>query len=196
MDTVIKKCKCGKDFLSPRWAHRKYCCHGCSVRFWKPNSGTFKKGRGTWNKGKKALKPSYRKGKTWEGIWGKEKSNGMKMNLRKQKYKGAISINNGGYYKIRSPITGKQHLVHQEVWKENNYPTIPRKCGVHHLDGDKLNNQPDNLLLLDAQTHTRVHHLGRKHTLESRKKMSISGKKRVFTKEHRDKINAAIRRNK
>lgn len=35
---------------------------------------------------------------------------------------------------------------------------------------------------------------GKKHTIETRKKMSISGKKKIFTKEHRKKLNENHRR--
>jgi len=171
MDTVIKICQCGKSFESPRWAHRKYCSRECSARFWKPNNATFKKGRPTWNKGAKGLQTSYRKGKTWASIWGVKKSDDMKMNLRKQKYKGSVNINHDGYYRKRSPKTGKQFLVHQKVWKDNNLGYIPKRFCVHHLDGDKLNNHKDNLLLLDFKTHTKLHHVGMKHTEESKRKM-------------------------
>ena len=32
---------------------------------------------------------------------------------------------------------------------------------VHHIDGDKLNNDPDNLLLTDRAGHQRIHNRNR-----------------------------------
>ena len=153
----------------------------------------FKKERIPWNKGRTGLQKSYRKGKTWEDLWGKEKATEMKNSLRKKKYRGAISINKDGYYRKRNPKTGKYLLVHQEIWKENNLPYIPKGFCVHHLDGDSLNNNEKNLLLLDFSTHTKLHHLGTTHTKETKAKMSKSRKGVKFTEEHRINLKKALR---
>jgi len=196
MDTVIKICKCGKSFESPRWAHRKYCSQSCCGKFRAFHLGNYSKGKTPWNKGKKGLQTSYRKGKTWASIWGTKKSDDMKMNLRRKKYKGSININHDGYYRKRCPNTGKELLVHQQVWKDNNLGYIPKGFLVHHLDGNKLNNHKDNLLLLDFKIHSKLHHTGMKHSEASKIKMSLNRKGRIFTEEHKNNISKAKRRSK
>jgi len=194
MAKIKIKCKCGKIFEAKPSNNRTYCSRGCYVKYRSTHSKQFKKGQTPWNKGKTGLQVSYRKGRTWDSIWGEEKSKKMKENFRKKVYKGTMHLNRMGYYRMRSPTNGKLILVHQKVWKENNgLSYIPSGCCVHHLDGNKINNNPNNLLLLDVGTHSTLHHTGMKYSDESRKKMSTSGKKKIFTKEHRDKINTALR---
>ncbi len=173
-----KICKCGRKFSYPSWAKRKYCSQICCNKYRSFHIGNYTKGRTPWNKGKKGLQVSYRKGKTWNSIWGDEKSSDMKMNLRKQKYKGNVCLNTDGYYRKRCPKTGKQFLVHQQIWKDNNIGYIPKGFCVHHLDGNKLNNDKNNLLLLDFKTHTKLHHIGRIHTIEAKRKMKDVWKNR------------------
>ena len=158
MDTTIKRCKCGKWFESPRWANRKYCSHLCITRYRVPHKAQFKSGMIPWNKGKKMLKPSYRKGRTWNEIWGENKATKMKNRLRDKKYTGKSYLDKKGYYRIRSPTTGKQFPIHQWIWMKNNsIPYIPDGYCVHHIDGNKINNHKNNLLLIDLKTHNKLH---------------------------------------
>jgi len=45
-----------------------------------------------------------------------------------------------GYY-----MSGHGKRLHRAVW-EDNYGTIPEGHDIHHLDGDKENNDPSNLV--------------------------------------------------
>lgn len=47
---------------------------------------------------------------------------------------------------------------------------------VHHLDENKLNNDPINLQLMTKSEHRRLHMLGKKRTEEQKKKLSIAKK--------------------
>lgn len=47
-------------------------------------------------------------------------------------------------------------MEHDRVWEEHNGPT-PEGMQVHHVDEVKLNNSIENLELLDALTHKRIH---------------------------------------
>lgn len=48
---------------------------------------------------------------------------------------------------------------------------------VHHLDGNKLNNDPINLELMTRARHTSLHLLGKKKTEEHKKNMSLGKQK-------------------
>ena len=61
-------------------------------------------------------------------------------------------------YKVLS-IEGRRILEHHYVWMNHNgLPWIPKGYVVHHIDENKLNNDPENLVLLTRAQHTEVHH--------------------------------------
>jgi hypothetical protein len=58
-----------------------------------------------------------------------------------------------GYY--RSTTHRKNHLsLHRYVWEKHN-GKIPKGYDIHHLDGDKTNNDISNLECLPKPEHTR-----------------------------------------
>ncbi|WP_135230614.1 HNH endonuclease [Deinococcus fonticola] len=58
------------------------------------------------------------------------------------------------YAHSRDPITGKRVLTHRLLAEQVlGRPLLPREV-VHHRDGDSLNNEPANLIVLPSQ---RVH---------------------------------------
>jgi hypothetical protein len=56
-------------------------------------------------------------------------------------------------------VNGKQMLRSHKVWtsQKENLPYFPKGFVIHHLDGNPLNDNPKNLLLLDRGTHQRLH---------------------------------------
>ena len=55
---------------------------------------------------------------------------------------------------MRDPLTGKRVLTHRWLVEQTlGRPLLPREV-VHHKDGDSLNNDPSNLIVLPSQ---RVH---------------------------------------
>jgi len=53
---------------------------------------------------------------------------------------------------------GNRCHVHQRVWCEANGKTCVEEGKViHHLDGDKFNNTPDNLICLTRREHAQIH---------------------------------------
>ena len=66
-----------------------------------------------------------------------------------------------GYYQISSGINqGK--LLHRLVY-EDNFGSIPVGFSIHHLDGNKENNLPGNLIMLSKSNHHKLHMNGTNH---------------------------------
>ena len=60
----------------------------------------------------------------------------------------------------------KHVFVHHVVMCEAlGLTEIPRGWCVHHIDGDKVNNNPNNLAFLTIAAHTRLHQLERATTI-------------------------------
>jgi len=76
------------------------------------------------------------------------------------------------YRKVR--VNGKQMSLHRWIMERIlGRPLDPREV-VHHKNGDKLDNRPENLTVLPVSEHSRLENLGRKHSEETRKKVSAS----------------------
>jgi hypothetical protein len=58
------------------------------------------------------------------------------------------------FVKVAQPNTWMLRARH--VWEQANGP-IPRGMGVHHKDGDKLNDALDNLSLVSKAEHLDIH---------------------------------------
>ena len=66
-----------------------------------------------------------------------------------------------GYIQITSgPYKGK--LLHRLIYEEVFGP-IPKGYAIHHIDGDKTNNNPSNLMLLTKSNHHSLHMKGTSH---------------------------------
>ena len=60
-----------------------------------------------------------------------------------------------GYIQITSgPNKGK--LLHRLIYEEC-FGSIPKGFQVHHIDGDKTNNNPSNLMMLSKSNHHSLH---------------------------------------
>jgi hypothetical protein len=51
---------------------------------------------------------------------------------------------------------GKMRLAHHIIWENANGP-IPDKYEIHHKDHDKKNNDLENLQLVTASEHQKIH---------------------------------------
>ena len=75
------------------------------------------------------------------------------------------------------------------------------KWVIHHIDENKFNNKLSNLVYITRSEHTRLHStghkgywLGKKHTIETKRKMSKAQKNKVFSEETRKKLSEAAKR--
>lgn len=64
-------------------------------------------------------------------------------------------IRNDGYIQITT-TENKGKLFHRLVY-EKHYGSIPEGFCVHHINGDKTDNTPENLMLLSKSHHHRMH---------------------------------------
>lgn len=67
------------------------------------------------------------------------------------------SPDRGGYYRKGSSTQSDYARLHRVVYEEH-YGPIPKGWHVHHRDGDKSNNKPENLEALPASEHIRKYH--------------------------------------
>ena len=96
---------------------------------------------------------------------------------------GRAKIDNHGYYRITSGKEGNNgKRLHRLIWEDYHGKKIPEGYVVHHIDGNKLNNDIGNLKLMNHSEHLSHHHKGKVVSKEARKKMSESmkGEKNAF----------------
>ena len=63
-----------------------------------------------------------------------------------------------------------RHLMEQKVGRKLRFNEV-----VHHKDGNKLNNDIDNLEVISRSRHSRMHRLGQKCSDEFKEKMRAKG---------------------
>jgi hypothetical protein len=70
---------------------------------------------------------------------------------------------NGVTYTLHPPIgymratTGQRQLLHRAVWEHQHQRPVADGWDVHHIDGNRLNNDPSNLQAMPKDEHTRLH---------------------------------------
>ena len=73
-------------------------------------------------------------------------------------------------------VGGKKVNEHRYVMEKHLGRSLRRDEVVHHKDGDKQNNDIQNLEVLSLSEHSRMHNTDRVVSEETRKRMSESGK--------------------
>lgn len=86
-------------------------------------------------------------------------------------YKGGY-LRDDGYKQVNH--NAKQCLEHRVVMEKHLGRSLNKDEEVHHIDRDKLNNRILNLMLISRSLHAQFHTRGRRHTVESKRKMSIA----------------------
>lgn len=68
------------------------------------------------------------------------------------------------------------HIIAYEKFKGTR---VPDGYVIHHINGLKADNRPENLAMLSVGEHTAMHNILRKPTAETKKKISIKTKERL-----------------
>lgn len=94
-----------------------------------------------------------------------------------------------GYIVVFSPDHARADmngyvLEHILVWEQVHGCPIGEGYCVHHINGKKDDNRPENLLRMSFGEHTAFHHTGKKRSADTRKKLSEKAKKRFSKKEN------------
>lgn len=84
-----------------------------------------------------------------------------------------------GYYLSSKKINGKRTRLHIYVWSFFN-GEIPKGYHIHHIDGDKSNNEISNLDIMSRHNHLSFH--GEKYTKENYESVINNLNKKVIPK--------------
>ena len=77
----------------------------------------------------------------------------------------------GKYYR-GIKINGVKHDVHRHIVETMLGRTLKSNEVVHHINGNKQDNNPDNLKVMTRAEHTQLHSSGRKASEETKRKLS------------------------
>lgn len=86
------------------------------------------------------------------------------LNARGKARDGEGWVGNHGYHMRQ--VDGKKILTHVAVAEAALGKPLPKGAVVHHIDGDKLNNTPDNLLICPSHAYHQLIHR-RQRTLDA-----------------------------
>lgn len=99
--------------------------------------------------------------------------------------------------KVWSEVSQRRVHLHVKIW-EDYYGEVPREENgkrmiIHHINHNPVDNRIENLQLMTASEHAKLHATGRVRTEESKKKLSEKTKGIVnvgkkLSEEHKQKI--------
>uniref|UniRef100_A0A6M3K7E8 Putative homing endonuclease n=1 Tax=viral metagenome TaxID=1070528 RepID=A0A6M3K7E8_9ZZZZ len=68
-------------------------------------------------------------------------------------------FDDGSGYLTTLDRRGKNCRIHRACW-EAHYGPIPHGCDIHHLDGNRRHNAPENLACITKGRHMWLHNIG------------------------------------
>lgn len=101
------------------------------------------------------------------------------------------------YRKMR--VNGKQVSVHRYIAEQAIGRSLLSSEVVHHINGNKLDNHPENLCVLTASEHSILENTGKKLTEEHKRKIGLASKGnhyrrgKTMPQDVRDKISESMK---
>jgi hypothetical protein len=68
-----------------------------------------------------------------------------------------VWLSNRGYKHFWDSVLKRSRPLHDVIWEKANGISLPWGYQVHHLNGNKLDNNPKNLIAIPAKEHKQVH---------------------------------------
>jgi len=119
--------------------------------------------------------------------------NGQRVEKRKREYPlGTIRLKEKTYYTEIKTEAGWRPL-HRIVAEEKYGRSIEHNEQVHHLDGDRLNNHPDNIVIIKTTRHMRLHTIGKKLSAAHKKKIGETLKGHPHSNMHNANVSKGLR---
>lgn len=78
-----------------------------------------------------------------------------KLNISRGRYKHGTSPN--GYLRFSRIIDPKRRDIHREIVNHLSGMVLPYNLVAHHIDGNKINNNPKNLIIMTRSEHSKLH---------------------------------------
>ena len=84
-------------------------------------------------------------------------------------------------YHPDNPRSDKRGYVfaHIIAYEKHTGTKVPKGFAVHHINGIKTDNRPENLIMLSVGEHSTLHNKMRKHSEETKAKISMMAKTRL-----------------
>ena len=91
---------------------------------------------------------------------------------------GSATISKDGYYIISSSKEGNRGKpLHRLIYEDYYDIKIPKDFIIHHLDGNKVNNDIENLRMMTSHEHMSLHNKGNKYSVG--RKLSDETKQKI-----------------
>ena len=81
-------------------------------------------------------------------------ANKFKRGANHCQYKPEGYVTKAGYRIVK--VNGRQHLAHRVLWEQANGP-LPKGHVLHHINGDRSDNRPENLAAMARPEHVKLH---------------------------------------
>lgn len=94
-----------------------------------------------------------------------------------------------GYYRISTSKEGNNgKRLHRLIYEDYYKVTLLSWTHIHHIDGNKLNNNISNLKAMFGSIHNSEHQQGKNNSMYGRKGELAPNFNKTFTKQHRERI--------